>query len=470
MSTSGLSLGSTSGSLITVTGLASGLDTSSIIAALMNVEREPVTHLSDEQSKLQAAQSELQGVQGSLQQLAALVSEFAEPSLFEDSQTVTSNEPARVSASVGAGAGAAIGGYEVEVTSLANAAQRTFAFTSPASEDAITIEGQEFKATAGESARELADTINLDSHASVYAVALEGGTIVLSSRQTGATGGEFIKVTDTGGTLKEVENTAREGQDAKFKVDGVEGSSASNTVTDAIPGVTLTLGGLTPQGPVTIDVQPPGANTGALEAKVQAFVKLYNSTVEALQRQLNTKPPAKPDSSGEFGVGTLFADVELTSLLDGMRQSMYEPIAGLESATSSPVAIGLSTGAPTAGTTSQSSLEGLLTLEPGKLGEAVKADPTGVQQMLQGWSSKLQGLMEAASGPGGSLEARINGDSAQITQLKGQISNMDELLAAREKALQATYAQLERVIAQNTAQGDYLTKQLESSTSSSSSG
>ncbi|MGA2453818.1 MAG: flagellar filament capping protein FliD [Solirubrobacteraceae bacterium] len=461
MSTSGLGVNSVTGAPITITGLASGLETSKIIGALMGAEREPVTHLTDEQQKLQAEQSDLQGIQSSLQQLASAASEFSLPSLFENSQTVTSNEPARVSAAIAAGSGAGVGGYEVEVTQLANSAQRTFKFTSPTSDETITIEGHEITLTAGETAKQLASAINSDSSATVYAAVLEGETLVLSNRATGNTGTEFIKVTDPGGALTET-GTAREGKNAEFKVDGVAGSAATNTVTNAIAGVTLTLGGLTPNGPVTIDVGAPGPSASAVEAQVQAFVKLYNSTVEAIQTQLQIKPPVKP-TSGEFGVGVLFGDVELTSLLDSMRTTMYEPIKGLEANMSSPFDIGISTGKPSGeGTTSQASLEGKLTLEPAKLAEAVKANPTGVEQMLQGWSLNLQSLVNAAGGPGGTIEGRTTGDSSQITELTSQINTMNEMLAHREKALQATYAELETVISKNTAQGDWLTQQEES--------
>jgi flagellar capping protein FliD len=220
---------------------------------------------------------------------------------------------------------------------------------------------------------------------------------------------------------------------------------------------------LTPSGPVTIDVQAPGPNASVVEAQVQSFIKLYNSTVETIQTQLQTKPFAKPQSTGEYEQGILFGDVELTGLLDGMRDTMYEPIAGLPAEMSSPFNIGISTGAPTGGgTSSQASLEGLLTLEPAKLAEAVKANPAGVEKMLQQWSQKLQSQVNVVGAPGGALEARVNGDSAQVSQLTIQINTMNELLAHREKSLQATYANLESVISRNTTQSDWLTQQQES--------
>jgi flagellar hook-associated protein 2 len=455
MSTSPLGVNSSASAPITISGLASGLETTKIIAALMGVEREPVTHLTNEQQKLQSEQSQLQSIQTTLQQLATATSEFSRPSLFESSQSATSSEPTRVSAVVGSGAG--VGGYEVEVTQLANSAQRTFAFTSPASEQTLTIDGHEFTLKAGESAKELTSAINSNSSATVYAAVTEGNTIVLSSRATGNTGSEFIKV--SGEALSEKAGTAKEGKDAEFTVDGVEGKSSSNTVTDAIAGVTLTLGGVTPQGPVTIDVQAPGPSVSAVEAQVKSFVNAYNSVVETIHMELTTKSPVKP-TSGEFGVGVLFGDVELTGLLDEMRTAMYEPVAGLPAEMSSPLDIGISTGAASGeGTSSQSSLEGLLTLEPAKLAQAIGANPTGVQQMLVQWSQKLQSQINIASGPGGTIEGRITGDGSQVSQLTIQINTMNEMLANREKSLQATYARLEGVISRNSAQSAWLTSQ-----------
>jgi flagellar hook-associated protein 2 len=459
MSTTNLSVGATTGSPITFSGLASGLDTSSIVKALMEVDREPVVRLTAEQSKFAAQQTTLGGIQADLQQLSFAAAEFALPSLFETTQTATSSEPLRVAAVTSAGAG--IGGYEVEVTQLANSAQRTFSFVSPASEDKLTIDGHEFAIKAGGTAKELAGKINASSTATVYAAALENGTIVLSNRSTGGSGGEFIQLVDAGKALTEV-GTAKEGKDAEFTVDGVAGTSSSNTVTTAIAGVTLTLEGLTSTGPVTINVLPPAPNVTRVEAQVQAFIKLYNSTVEAIETQLTTKPPTKgPDEAGE---GTLFGDQELRGLLTSLRHSMYEPIAGLVGEVTAPTDIGLSTGAATSSGATKNAVEGLLSFEPAKLAAMMSKNPAGVSSMLEQWSGRMQSLLGAAAGPGGALEARVHGDAEQITQIATQISNMNEMLAIREKALQLSFSQMETLINQSNAAAASLTKQTEALT------
>jgi flagellar hook-associated protein 2 len=453
VASTGLSVNSTSGSPLSVSGLASGLDTTAIINALLSAEKEPITHLTQQQERLQGQQTLLQGIQTGLQKLEYAISEFSLPSLYETSQTVTSSEPLRVSAAPSSGAG--IGGYEVEVKQLANSAQRTFTYTTPAAEGTVSIDGHEYTLKAGETAAEFASKVNSDSTATVYAAVLGTETIVFSDRTTGATGAEFIKA--SGAALAEKVGTAKEGKNAEFTVDGVAGTASSNVVTTAIAGVTLTLNGLTSTGPVTIDVQPPGLNTSALEAKVQSFVTLYNSTVESIQKQLSTKPPTTLNSEA---TGSLFGDRELSSLLSTMRQTMYEPIAGLAATMSSPASIGLSTGVAT-GTSSQSALEGKLTLEPSKFASALAANPAGVKEMLQKWSLSLQNVVRQSAEPGGVLESRINGDGTEISELKLRISTMNEMLAVRQKALEQTYAALEGIISKNSAQSSWLTNQTE---------
>jgi flagellar hook-associated protein 2 len=463
---------STAGAPISFSGLSSGLNTSEIISALLGVERAPITRLTDEQTTLEGQRTQLQSIQSSLTQLTFDAQELGSPTLFNTSQAVSSSEPTRIAAT--ATAGAAVGGYEVEVTKLANAGQRTFTFKSPAAADKLTIDGKEIEVAAGASIEDVVKAINSDSTATVYAAAVGSETVVLSTRETGAKAG-FIAVADPGGTLVEQAGLAREGVNAEYTVDGVAGSSASNKLTSAIPGVTLELKALTTTtGPVTVEVQPPGPSVSAIAKQVQAFVTLYNSTVGTINTQLTTKPPSAPASAAELQTGTLFGDFELGNLLNGMRQSIYEPGKELPASMSSLANIGISTGAPTGNATpSQTTLEGQLTVNTAQLESAIQANPAGVEKMLQSWSKGFQELVTANAGPGGSMEARISGDTTQTTELGSRIATMNEMLAMRQKTLQAEFEAMEKVMAQSQSQSAWLSAQLSSmlaSDSSSSSG
>jgi flagellar hook-associated protein 2 len=458
MSTSAVTTNTGGTTPLSFSGLASGLDTSSIIQALLSAERQPITHLTNQQEKLVGQQTELASIQTKLQQLTFSAFEFTLPSLFEGVQSVTSSEPVRVGAAITSGAG--VGGYEVEVTQLANSAQRGFTFTSPAAEDTITIDGHEYTLAAGATAKELASKINSDGKGTVFAAVQGEGAIVLSSRTTGVTGGEFIQVTDAGGTLVEKAGSSKEGKNAEYSVDGVAGTSTTNVITEAIPGVSLTLSALTTTtGPVTIAVQPPTANVKAIETQLESFVKLYNETVEEIETQLTTKPIANPKSTEELPTGSLFGDATLNSLLFSMRQTMYETIEGLPVEMASPAALGVSTGAATGGKASQSSLAGVLKLDPAKLAAAVQANPEGAKTMMQKWAKTFTSAVDAVAAPGGSLEIRINGDSEQIREMKTRITSMNEILAVRQKALEQTYARLETVISRNSSQSSWLSSQ-----------
>jgi flagellar hook-associated protein 2 len=461
MSTS--AIGSSSAPPLKIQGLGSGLKTEEIISELMSIERRPVTRVEQEQTLQQAQETALRGLATSLQSLAFSAGELKSPSLFGEAQTVTSSESSRVSASI-LGTGAAIGGYEVEVTQLAAASQRTFAFKSPEAEQTLSIDGHEVKLSAGESITELVDSINTDSESSVYAAAVNSETIVLSDRATGNTGSGFIEVSDPSGTLTEKAGTAKEGRNAEYSIDGVPGSASSNTLTEAIPGVTITLSALTTTGPVTINVAPPAPETTKITEQVKAFVKQYNSTLEAIEHEVETKPAAGLQAEAEKPAGRLFGDTELTGLMASMRQAIYTPVEGLPATMSSLASIGVSTGAASgASPYSQSAVEGKLTIDEAQLQEAVKSNPAGVQKMLQQWGTSFEGLVNAYAEPGaGTLASRVSGDESEASYMSQQITTLTESLAVRQQGLEARYVALETAMAKISSQSSWLAGQLAS--------
>jgi flagellar hook-associated protein 2 len=463
------SIGSGAGAPLNITGLESGLNTSEIITALLAVERAPITRLTHQETTLEGQREQLQSIQSSLSKLAFAAQELGSPTLFNDLQTVSSSNTSQITATTSSGA--AIGGYELEVTQLANSAQRTFTFKSPESAETLTIDGQEISVAAGASIQSLANTINSNSKATVYAAAVNGETLVLSTRATGASGEGFIAVSAPGAVLTEQAGLAKAGRNAEYSVDGVAASSTTNTVTSAVPGVTLNLLALTTAtGPVTIDVQAPAPSASAITSQVQSFVSLYNSTIGAIQKQLNTKPPTSPETAAELKTGTLFGDFDLSSALSSMRESIYEPIAEQPAEMSSLAAIGISTGAPSGTATySQSSVEGQLQLNTAQLEAAVQSNPAGVEQMLQKWAKGFEGAVNAVAGPGAALELRVNGDSTQVSEMSSRITTMNELLTVRQKSLEEQYEAMEKAIAKSKAEGEYLTQQLAELNASSSS-
>jgi flagellar hook-associated protein 2 len=438
-----------------ITGLASGLNTNQIVQELMSIQEQPVTALQNQVSGETAENSALTSIQSALQTLSTDAAALNDPSLFDTAQTVTSSDTTRVSASTGTGAG--IGGYQVSVSQLANSAQRTFSYTAPSAAGTITIDNQPVTVTSGESLSDLVSSINSNSKLDVYAAQTNTGTVVLSNRATGDTGTGFIAVSGSGGALTEQTALAKEGQNAEFSVDGVAGTSSSNTVTNAIAGVSLTLTGVTTtSGPVTVTVGAPSASSSNVSSAISTFVTQYNSVVNQIQTALAQAP-----SSSDPTQGTLYDDSELNGLLTSMRSSMYGDVAGAAEGMNNLNDLGLNTGATTgSGAVSSSAVDGDLALNSSTLESAMTSNPSGVQSLLTSWSQSFSSLVNTEAAAGGAIDDRIQADSQNITELNNQISSMQATLTDKQNQLTQQFAQMEAALSENQSEASSLTSQI----------
>jgi flagellar hook-associated protein 2 len=459
-STAGL-LGSTPP--IQITGLASGLNTNQIISELMTIAQKPVNDLINRRTGISAENTQLSSLQTSLQNLVLNAQSLSDPVLFHTSQTVASSNPSLVSATTASGAG--IGGYQVQVSQLANSAQRTFTFTAPSSNEAITIDGESETITAGQSIQDFVNMINSDPNADVYAASTDASTVVLSSRATGDTGTNFIGVIDPGTALVEKPNTAKQGKDAQFTVDGVSGTSHTNTVSNAIPGVSLALSGLAAgTSPVTVTVAAPAPDPKSIQSAITTFVNSYNSIIDQITAQTSQLP-----STSDPTVGRLYGDVEFTSLLSNMRRAMYASGAGLPAGQASLADIGVTTGAAVGnGTTSQSSLAGKLTVDTSKLAQAIATNPGSVQQILRTFATSFANLVNTDAGPGGVIDSRVQGNNSEISNLNGQITDQNAMLQVKQNEMVQQFAALEAAMSQAQSQGNWLAGQVAALTANSS--
>jgi flagellar hook-associated protein 2 len=466
-----------------VTGLASGLDTDAIVQAEMGTRDQQVTDVTNQQTGLTDENTELTAIQTALQTVATDAQALGSQSLFAPTQTITSTDPTTVGATANSGAGAVVGGYEVTVSALASASQRTFSFTSPTSADTVTIDGQQISLGAGASADTLASEINSNNKLDVWATVTQessnGGpaTVVLSSRSTGqppASG--YINVSDTAGALTDTGDDIA-GTDAAYTINGgATQYSSSNTITGAslggssqptqgqgatetIPGVTLSLNGLTGSTPVTIDVGSPTVNSSNVQSAVQQFITDYNSAVSTIETQLSQTP-----SSSSPSQGTLYGDSTLSQMLSSMRNMMDSTLKDLPSSMDNMLDIGVNTGASTGGgAVSQSSLDGDLTLDTSTFTSAISSNADEVQSVLTSWSIQFSDLVNNAASPGGAISTRISGNQSQINYLGTEISNMDSANSEYEQMLVQQFADMESAVSKSQSTSSWLTGQLNSS-------
>ncbi|MGN6189779.1 MAG: flagellar filament capping protein FliD [Conexibacter sp.] len=454
--------------LLNVGGLASGLDTNSIITQMMAIERQPRTKLDQQASLISAKQSVLADFQSRLRAVEAAAQDLRSLTLWSQQQSVATSDTTRLSAAIVAGSGAGVGGYQVEVSQLANAAQRTYAFRSPASAGTITIDGHDTSVAANASLADVVSAINSDANATVYAAATDSGTLVLSARRTGDTGSGFIAVTDGTGSLTEDTSKAKQGRDALFTVDGVAGSASTNDVTNAIAGVRLALRGVTTtSGPITVTVGAPSVDTDAVKQKLQAFVDVYNSTVDAIRARLDERSVPNPQTTADQQAGMLNGDTTLTAILSQMRQAIYTPVRGLPAGMSSLADLGVSTGGASS-TISRDALAGKLTIDTAKLGDALASNPSGVRDLLAGpanvggWTRAFETIVHNADTTSGTIDVRITGADAELKRLQQQMADMDDRLALKETSLRAQFTAMETALSQSQTQSSWLSGQLAS--------
>ncbi len=273
---------------------------------------------------------------------------------------------------------------------------------------------------------------------------------MLSSRTTGAE----ATVAASGSSLAEEASKAKLGLNAVYAIDGTAGESATNVLSEAIPGVTLTIGAVT-TGPATINVGEPGPSTSTISAAVKTFVSAYNSAVEYIEARTSEQPVKNPKTQEEANRGILFGDSGLTSLLSQMRSTLSE---------SGMAAIGVSTGAPNAAVTAESSsVKGLLTFEESKLTALLKASPSEAREAIsgtKGFVTTLEPIVNQAVKPGGGIAERISSATAEAASMREQMTKLEERLTLKEERLHSQYSAMETALAKAKSESEWLAGQL----------
>jgi len=432
---------------ITITGLATTLETESIIEKLMEVEKMPKARLEVKEGQVKARETALRSILTKTQEVQTALQNLSSPLLWEEVQSVSSSSTA-ITAELNGGAGA--GGYSIEVSQLARAAQKTYAFTESAEASTLTVGGKTIELGAGATLADAVTAINSNHETGVTAVAV-GGKLVLSSRATG----KEATVEATGANLVEEAAKAKAGLDAAFTIDGVEGESATNVLTEAIPGVTLTISGLT-NGPASINVTELAPNTKEIASKVKAFVTAYNATVELIEAKLEEEHINNPSTQEEANKGVLRGDAALNGMLTEMRMSLSESDLSL---------LGVTTGAPSASVTaSSSSVKGLLVFEESTLTALLKSNPAEAREALtgtNGFVTKLEPIVNQATSPTSGIQERISAATNESAVLREEMTALEERLTQREERLHAQFTAMETALEKSKSESEWLKSELE---------
>jgi flagellar hook-associated protein 2 len=452
-----------------LSGIASGIDTASIVQQLMDVERAGETRLQLRQSSIAGQKTALTGIASKLAALKTAADTLRSANTWKQTQAVSSSDGSRVTVTKTGGAGS--GGHSIQVDRLAASAQRAFSFAGApgaASTLELTADGGttvKVDIAAGATAQTIADQLNARDDVPVYA-AVAGGQLVLSSRTTGdegtfTVGGTLV----TGGTLTETSSKLTE-LDAQYHLDGetTVRTSASNNVDDAVAGLRIGLKAVT-TSPVSVTVDSPSLDQDKVKTAIKAFISAYNDVVTTTRTALNEKKVADASTSSDAAKGQLFGDLGLTSMLGSLKNGLQGKITGLGTLDDLGD-VGISVPKATGGVSSDDGKAGKLVLDEDALTRALATDWTQVKKLFagtgttDGFAKQVMDFVDKQTGGSGLLDGRLTSADNQNKLLADQLTRMDASLSAKETRLKAQFAAMETALGTMQSQQAWLTSQI----------
>ena len=472
---------------ITSAGIGSGLDVETLISRLVAVERTPIQQI---QQRATGFKTQL-SVYGKLQSnLAPLRDAAARLTRADTFGAVTASSSNASTASASAANGTTAGSYSVRVDKLA-AAQSLATNAVPSGSSlgtgTITIDfgsysddgmgGVNFDAdptrtsliipvVTGEDALEqVRDKINAMKRGIVASVVSDanGSRLVMRGIDPGAANAFRVTVADDDGNNTDsaglsalaydpstgVNTTAlkQAAQNAEANIDGIDIVSATNSISGAVAGLTITLGKVSTD-PVTLTV---GQDKTAIKKAVTDFAAAYNDTVKYLREQ------SRYDAGSKTG-GPLLGDSTALSILNQLR--------------------GLGGGSTTLGgsLTRFSELgldpqsDGTFKINDKKLDDAIDkgSDFKSFFSALDdseagnnGLAVRLRTLTDDLLSVDGRLTNRQKGLQSRIDEVAKREAQLERRVELVEKRLRAQYTSLDATMGKMQGLSSYLNQQLQ---------
>lgn len=456
-STSGTSSGSSSGSsTISSAGLASGLDVSAIVTALVNARKaasqQQITTRTTQTNNLLTGLSSLNSALGGIQTALATLTSVNTFNSFNATLTPASGSTSIGSTSTMSSAHPGI--YTVSVSQLATAQKRAstaYATGTAVGQGTLAIKvganTMNVAVSATNTLSDIASAINSSSSnpgvTATIVNGVNGQQLMLSSSKTGVANSFSVSADATSSSgltsLATALNTAgsNEAQDAKLTVDGIAVTSASNTVTGMMDGVTLNLTGT---GTNTLTVAQD--NTAATNA-IQGFVDAYNSYA-------NTTSQLSSYDKNSGSAGVLLGDTTLTSVQRQINSVLSGSVKGNSIGTLANLGI---TRNP----------DGTLKLDTGKLATALQSNASGVKSLFtgtNGYATTLNTTINGYASSSGTIATRMNSLNNTLTQLGQQQTALNARMSTYQSQLQAQYTALDTLMSTLNSTSSYLTTQL----------
>ncbi|MCB1935357.1 MAG: flagellar filament capping protein FliD [Nitrosomonas sp.] len=339
--------------MLSTPGIGSGLDVNGIVNQLMSVERRPLIALDSKEAKQQTQLSAFGALKGALSAFQSSLSGLSSLDKFNaNTAKLTDSSLASVSASTSA----IPGNYDIEVQTLAQA-QKLKSGNFASSNTQIgsgtltiqfgTYDGDTFTLNPEKAAQSITitpadsslagvrDAIN-QSDAGISASIVNDGSgdrLVIASKDTGLSNALKITIADDDGNNSDNAGLSRLAYDASkhgisnlsetvaasnaaMVIDGISISKASNTITDAIEGVTFNLLKANAGTTTTLSI---ARNTAEVEKSISSFVDAFNDLNQTITDLSKYNAETRQAS-------VLAGDFTVRSIQNQLRNELLKPL------------------------------------------------------------------------------------------------------------------------------------------------
>jgi flagellar hook-associated protein 2 len=427
-----------------------GFDFGSIVDAIMQSESQPLTALQQQQQSVKDKDAALVQLNSFISALQTSATTLTNASTFTN-VAATSSDP--TVASTTAGSGALAGRYDVSIAFLAKGQVTSSTNGYAALDDVVadsgslsfTIDGTTTTAidiTQATTLTELKDAINNQSSGVVASIVNTGSSykLVISSRSTGAANGFTINNTMANGVGTVVGFAAgqsptvgnvQDARDSQFSVNGLPITSASNDVTDAIPGMTLKL---ITTGTVVVDVNPDHA---PVKEALKSIVTQYNKLKDFFTKQSGNdaltgkRAPLAGDSIMRQAVNDLRSVILGSNSNGGSYQYLAE--------------IGI-----------ELTATGELKFDETKFSAAIAAHPGDVEKLFQGTTGPgvfddMKARLDTLDGTAGLIKTTRTSIDNTLKSFRSRIESQQLRLEIRRQELVRMYAAADEAMSRLSA-------------------
>jgi flagellar hook-associated protein 2 len=470
---------------ITSLGIGSGLDLNKMVTQLVAIERQPLTQMQAQASKLQTQVSSFGQISSLLSTLQAASNKLTDATLWSQS-AATSSDTGTVS--VSGGSGAAAGDYSVVVRGLAasqtlvtgtaygastdligsgtltlhlgtwNATQSSFTAKTGSEDMPITVTNTDTVQTL----REKINAANMGVNASIITDA-SGVRLSLRSTATGAENGFSVTALGTAGlaalafdpphgangmVLKE------SAANAHATVNGIAVESASNTLTGVVEGLTLTLNKENATA-VTVSARPDRAS---VTTAIKSFADAYNALASYIGTQTAYDATAK--------IGGVLQGDSATNTLQSQLRSVLGSTSGASSTFAHLSDLGL-----------EVQRDGTLSIDQTKLDSAANnltelkkafANSDSTNPAKNGFARRYATLAMQVLGVGGTVTSHAAGLQTLISKNADDQTRLNDRVNSFQARLVSQYTAMDANLAKLNALSSYVTQQVAIWTKSSS--